>query len=122
MMASQHPLGGGKQRAHVITAVNTRAQLNDARRQQNEKEHEDLMQTAWKNLYKKWDEEDAVKGRSRCLKPEPKAEVKSEEKYESFQEEDEWQEAIEKEKDADTGQTEVKQESDDSFFKKEKME
>ena len=60
MMASQHPLGGGKQRAHVITAVNTRAQLNDARRQQNEKEHEDLMQTAWKNLYKKWDEEDAV--------------------------------------------------------------
>ena len=122
MMASQHPLGGGKQRAHAITAVNTRAQLNDARRQQNEKEHEDLMQTAWKNLYKKWDEEDAVKGRSRWLKPEPKAEVKSEEKYESFQEEDEWQEVIEKEKDAGTDQTEVKQESDDSFFKKEKME
>ena len=46
MMASQHPLGGGKQRAHAITAVNTRAQLNDARRQQDEKEHEDLMQTA----------------------------------------------------------------------------
>jgi hypothetical protein len=85
-------------------------------------EHEDLMQTAWKNLYKKWDEEDAVKGRSRWLKPEPKAEVKSEEKYESFQEEEEWQEVIEKEKDAGTDQTEVKQESDDSFFKKEKME
>jgi hypothetical protein len=80
MMASQHPLGGGKQRAHAITAVNTRAQLNDARRQQNQMEHEDLMQTAWKNLYKKWDEEDVVKGRSRWLKPEHKAEVKSEEK------------------------------------------
>jgi hypothetical protein len=99
MMASQHPLGGGNQRAHAVTAVNTRAQLTDARRKQSKKEYEDLMQTAWKNLYKKWDEEDAFKGRSRWLKPEPKAEIQSEEKYESFQEEDEWQEMIEKEKD-----------------------
>jgi hypothetical protein len=87
-------MGGGKQRAHAVKAVNTRSQLTDACRKQSEKEHEDLMQTAWKNLYKKWDEEDVVKGRSRCLKPKPKAEIKSEEKYESFQEEDEWQEMI----------------------------
>ena len=87
---------GGKQRAHAITAVNTRAQLSDARRQQNDKEHNDLMQTVWKNLYKKWDEEDAVKGRSRWLKPEPKTENQSGEKYESFQEDD-WQETREME-------------------------
>ena len=103
-----------------ITGANTRAQLNDARRQQNEKEHEDLMQTAWKNLCKKWDEEDAVKGRSRWLKPEPKSAIKSEEKYESFQEEDAWQEVIENEKEAGPVKKEVKQESDNIFFKKEK--
>ena len=64
------------------------------------------MQTAWKNLYKKWDEEDAVKGRSRWLKPEAKAEIKSEKKYESFQEEDSWEEVVENEKDAGPVKTE----------------
>ena len=32
-MSSHHSLGGGKQCVHVITGVNTHAQLNDARKQ-----------------------------------------------------------------------------------------
>ncbi len=32
MMTSQHPLGGGKQCAHVVTAVNTHTKLTDTRR------------------------------------------------------------------------------------------
>ena len=111
MMASQHSLGGG-QRAHAIAAVNTRAQVNEARKQQSDKDHDELMQNLWK---------DVVQGKLRGI-PEPKAEAKSEEESENFQEEEAWQEAVDKKTGEAQVKSESKRDSDDSFFKKEKLE